>query len=138
MTTQIPVSNQNVTLLSSNGPAIQTASVNVPPLAPGSNNQLTVTATGIQTWEAFYPGTATVPANVFLQMEQSVTIDTGRPDQYALQYIGWNNAGTNDLQITFRIMRIDVLYDKSPPPDVGWEQDLLVNVLLVTQGIQTG
>jgi len=35
-------------------------------------------------------------------------------------------------------MRIDVLYDKSPPPDVGWEQDLLVNVLLLTQGIQTG
>jgi hypothetical protein len=138
MTTQIPVSNQNVTLLSSNGPAIQTASVNVPPLAPGSNNQLTVTATGIQTWEAFYPGTATVPANVFLQMEQGVTIDTGRPDQYALQYIGWTNAGTNDLQITFRIMRIDVLYDKSPPPDVGWEQDLVVNVLLLTQGIQTG
>jgi hypothetical protein len=138
MTIQIPVSNQNVTLLSSNGPAIQTASVNVPPLAPGSNNQLTVTATGIQTWEAFYPGTATVPANVFLQMEQGVTIDTGRPDQYVLQYIGWTNAGTNDLQITFRIMRIDVLYDKSPPPDVGWEQDLLVNVLLLTQGIQTG
>ena len=138
MTIQIPVSNQNVTLLLSNGPAIQTANVNVPPLAPGSNNQLTVTATGIQTWEAFYPGTATVPANVFLQMEQGVTIDTGRPDQYALQYIGWTNVGTNDLQITFRIMRIDVLYDKSPPPDVGWEQDLLVNVLLLTQGIQTG
>ena len=63
---------------------------------------------------------------------------TGRPDQYALQYIGWTNVGTNDLQITFRIMRIDVLYDKSSPPDVGWEQDLLVNVLLLTQGIQTG
>lgn len=79
-----------------------------------------------------------MPANVFLQMEQGVTIDTGRPDQSALQYIGWTNVGTNDLQITFRIMRIDVLYDKSPPPDVGWEQDLLVNVLLLTQGIQTG
>ena len=110
----------------------------MPPLAPGSNNKLTVTATGIQTWEAFYPGTATVPANVFLQMEQGVTIDTGRPDQSALQYIGWTNVGTNDLQITFRIMRIDVLYDKSPSPDVGWDQDLLVNVLLLTQGIQTG
>ena len=138
MAAQIPADNQNITLLSSNGPAIQTANVVVPPLAPGSKNQLTVTATGIQTWEAFYPGTATVPANVFLQIGQDVNFDSGRPDQYALQYIGWTNVGTNDLQITFRIMRIDVLYDKSPPPDVGWEQDLLVNVLLLTQGIQTG
>ncbi len=138
MDTQIPVDNQNVTLLSSNGPAIQTASVAVPPLAPGSNNQLTVTATGIQTWEAFYPGTATVPANVFLQMGQDVNDDTGQPNQYALQYVEWTNAGSNDLQITFRIMRIDVLYDTSPPPDVGWEQYLRVNILLLTQGIQTG
>jgi hypothetical protein len=107
-------------------------------LAPGSNNQLTVTATGIQTWEAFYPATATVPANVFLQAGQSVTDDTGRPDQYALQYIGWTNAGPNDLQVTFRIRRIDVLYDSSPPPDVGWEQYLLVNILMLTQGIPVG
>jgi hypothetical protein len=78
--------------------------------------------------QAFYPGTA----NVFLQMEQGVTIDTGRPDQCALQYIGRTNVGTNDLQITFSVMRIDVLYDKWPPPDAGWEQDLLVNVLLLT------
>jgi hypothetical protein len=138
MAAQIPADNQNITLLSSNGPAIQTANVVVPPLAPGSNNQLTVTATGIQTWEAFYPGTATVPANVFLQIGQDVNFDSGRPDQYALQYIGWNNAGPNDLQIIFRILRIDVLYDKSPPPDIGWEQDLLVNILLLTQGVQTG
>ena len=138
MATEIPAGNQNITLLSSNGPAIQTANVIVPPLAPGSKNQLTVTATGIQTWEAFYPGTATVPANVFLQVGQDVNDDTGLPDQYALQYIGWNNAGSNDLQVTFRIMRIDVLYDTSPPPDVGWDQYLLVNILLLTQGIQTG
>lgn len=138
MATQIPVSNQNITLLSSNGPAVQTASVVVPPLAPGSNNQITVTATGIQTWEAFYPATATVPANVFLQVGQDVNDDTGLTDQYALQYIGWTNAGSDDLQVTFKITRIDVLYDKSPPPDIGWGQYLSVNILLLTQGIPVG
>lgn len=135
MAIQIAANNGSFTLLSSTGPAIQTASVVVGTLEAGNNNQVEVTATGITTWESLLPGSTTVAANVFLQMGQTTQEDFGFADQYALQYITQNTLGPNNLQITFRVMRLDVLYDSSPPPDVGWGQSLTVNILLFTTGI---
>jgi hypothetical protein len=116
MATQIAANNDSFTLLTPTGPAIQTAHVVVGTLAPGNNppNQVEVIATGIRTWESLFPGTTTVAANVFLQMRQTTQKEFGFSDQYALQYITQNNLGPNNLQITFRVMRLDVLYDSSP------------------------
>jgi hypothetical protein len=135
MAIQVPVLNESFTLLTPTGPAIQTATVIVGPLGPGNNNQVEVTATGIRTWESLFPGSATVAMNVFLQMGQKTKEDFGFPDQYALQYITQNTLGSNNLQITFRVMRVDVLYDSSPPPDAGWGQSLEVDILLFTTGV---
>jgi hypothetical protein len=99
---------------------IQTAEVIV---GPSATDSIVITATGIDTWDgAFVQLTAkTAVRNVFLQARQSKDInqDNGWADQFVLQFISWKNAGTNNLQITFRITRLDILYESSPPPDVG-------------------
>jgi hypothetical protein len=138
MTTLIAIETQNIIFTSmmggpgfGSGLAMQSATVVV---GPSDTDQMVVTATGIQTpWSSLSPGSSTAVQNVFLQMGQADTSqDYGFADQYALQYITVNEAGLNDLQVTFRIMRLDILYDSSPPPDVGWGQSLRVNILLLT------
>ena len=117
----------------SNGIAIQTAEVIV---GPSAANSIVITATGIDTWDGAFvqPTAKTAVRNVFLQARQSRDInqDNGWADQFALQFISWENAGTNNLQITFRTTRLDILYESSPPPDVGWGQPLQVDIMLVT------
>jgi hypothetical protein len=110
--------------------ALQTASVNI---GPSDTDNLTVTATGIPTWGDL--GVNFI-LQCFLQARQSldVSTDEGWNDEFALQYIGSEPGALGDqLSVTFKILRLDVLYDSSPPPRVGWGQDLWVDILLINQ-----
>ena len=126
-----PAHDQRIITLQSCGFALQTASVVV---GPSTTNELTVTVTGIRTWAApsapigFQP----VLDSVFLQASQSQSQDFGFRDQFALQVIGWQDAGLNNIQLTFKILRLDVACKRPLAQDSGWGQDLQVDMLMVT------
>ena len=136
MTTPVPAirmqaHDQRIITLQSCGFALQTASVVV---GPSATNELTITVTGIRTWAApsapigFQP----VLDSVFLQASQSQSQDFGFHDQFALQVIGWQDAGLNNIQLTFKILRLDGHCKRPPAAEAGWGQDLQVDLLMVT------
>jgi len=132
MATEIAVTgSQTLNIL--NGMAIQTASVVV---GPSATNVTEVTATGIWTWGAPAESDIIGVQNVWLQARQSSddNQDNGFADEFAIQYIMWCNLGANNLQVTFRITRIDILLNHtSPVPEIGWGQNLQVDIMLITQ-----
>jgi hypothetical protein len=132
MATEIAVTGtQTLNIL--NGIAIQTASVVV---GPSATNVMEVTATEIWTWGAPAEVDVIGVQNVWLQARQSSddNQDNGFADEFALQYIMWRNTGANNLQVTFRITRIDILLNHTAPvPEIGWGQNLQVDIMLITQ-----
>jgi hypothetical protein len=118
----------------SGGTAIQTAEVFV---GPSSTNEMTVTVTNIWTWDGVPDqGSQTEVINVWLQARQASdnNQDNGWSDQFALQFLMSQNAGPKNLQITFKITRLDILFDHTPPvPQIGWGQNLQVDIMLLTQ-----
>jgi hypothetical protein len=139
MPTTIPVQPGQTLSISGGVPnistAIQTASVVV---GSSTTNVMTVTATGIWTWNAPLVGTTTGVQNVWLQARQSSddNNDNNFSDEFALQFVMWQNAGPNNLQVTFTITRVDILFDNTPPiPEIGWGQNLQVDIMLVTSPI---
>jgi hypothetical protein len=136
MATQIAV-QPGQTLSISGGAAIQTASAVV---GPSATNDVTVTATGILTWSAPEESGITSVQNVWLQARQSYddNQDHNWGDEFAVQYIMWQNAGANNLQVTFKITRLDILFDnRIPVPEIGWGQNLQVDILLLTVPLVT-
>lgn len=134
MATEIAVSGtQTINILG--GTAIQTASVLV---GPSTTNVMTVTATEIVTWDAPVESNVIGVQNVWLQARQSSddNRNNGFADEFALQFIMWNNAGANNLQVTFTITRTDILFDHATPvPEIGWAQNLQVDILLITMPV---
>ena len=51
---------------------------------------------------------------------------------FALQVIGWQDAGLNNIQLTFKILRLDGHCKRPPAAEAGWGQDLQVDLLMVT------
>jgi len=132
MATEIAV-NGAQTLNILNGIAIQTASVVV---GPSVTNVMEVTATGIWTWGAPAESDVIGVQNVWLQARQSSNDnqDNGFADEFVVQYLMWRNIGANNLQVTFRITRIDIVLNHTPPvAEIGWAQNLQVDILLITQ-----
>jgi hypothetical protein len=133
MATQIPAGPWQ-TINISGSSAMQTAEVFV---GPSTTNEMTVTATNIWTWDGVPdPATSTEVINVWLQARQASdnNQDNGWSDQFALQFLMSQNVGTNNLQITFKITRIDILFDNAiPVPQIGWGQNLQVDIMLHTQ-----
>jgi hypothetical protein len=125
---QIAVQDQTISIFGG-ASALQTASVIV---GPSATNEVTVTATGIITW-ALIPGATTQVWQVFLQPRQSVNQDFSFADEFTVQHIMWQYVGPNDLQITFRVMRTDILLNNpAPVPDIGWGQNLQIDIMLIT------
>ncbi len=133
MATQIPV-GPSQTIRISGGTAVQTAQVLV---GPNATNEMTVTATNIWTWDGVPdPGSSTEVLNVWLQARQASdnNRDNGWSDQFALQFLMWQNAGPKNLQITFKVTRLDILFNHAAPvPEIGWAQNLQVDIMLLTQ-----
>ena len=119
--------------------AIQTASVMV---GSSTTDELLVTATGIPGWTV-EPGFVNYVDQVWLQPRQQETFtgDHGWHDQFAVQYItgGPGNVPPEapTMEVMFKVLRLDILYDSSPPPQVGWGQNLQVDIMLISsQGAQ--
>jgi hypothetical protein len=126
----VAVSPGIIEMVNKNQNAIQTASVVV---GPSATNELLVTANGIPGWAA--DGNVNYVDQCWLQARQigRDPVDNGWHDQFAIQYIGGSAmAGSTTMQVIFKILRLDILYDSSPPPNVGWGQNLQVDIMLLS------
>jgi hypothetical protein len=133
MATQIGVGRwQSINI--SGGAAVQTAEVIV---GPSATNEMTVTATNIWTWDGVpTQGSATEVINVWLQPRQASdnNQDNNWADQFAVQFLMWQNTGPGNLQITFKVTRLDILFNHPiPVPQIGWGQNLQVDIMLLTR-----
>jgi hypothetical protein len=114
--------------------AIQTVSV---PVGDSPTFELLVTATGIPGWAP--QGYQNVPGQVWLQPRQNALdpLDHGWHDQFTIQYIGGAvddaSAYPQPMRITFKLLREDDFFD--PSGDIGWGQELQVDVLLISNKI---
>jgi hypothetical protein len=129
----VAVSPGIVEMVNNGQNAIQTASAIV---GPSTTDELLVTATGIPGWAD--DGNVNFVNQCWLQPRQigDDPVDNGWHDQFAIQYIGGGPASSNTMEVIFKILRLDILYDSSPPPKVGWGQNLQVDIILLSsQGI---